>query len=141
MTAIVAPDVELIVVDFVRDHAQVVALGTVGVSTALPSAFDPKTDRHVTVAQTDAQMRNRRWTIESSLDVNCWAPTRAAASVLARTVYAALLQDLRGTSVDEGSVVNVEEQLGPQWLPDDTFPQPASRFVFSVLVAAHPPRT
>jgi hypothetical protein len=141
VTAIVAPDVELIVCDFLRDHADVVALGTVGVSTALPSTFAPGTDRYVTVTQTDAQMRNRRWTVEAAVDVNCWAPTRAQASELARTASAALLQGLRGTSHDEGDVVNVVEESGPQWLPDVTYPDPASRFVFAVLVAAHPPRS
>lgn len=137
----VPPDVELVVVDFLRADDDVTDLGTVHVSTALPSTFNPARDMYVTVTQTDSQMRNRRWTVDAAVDVNCWAPSRADASLLARTCSAVLLQSLRGSSHAEGDVVNVEEQSGPQWLPDVNYPEPASRFVFSVLVAVHPPRS
>lgn len=139
MVVHVAPDIERIVCDTLRDHAEVEALGTVGVSTALPATFDPATSRHVTVTQTDAETPNRWWRTTASLDLNCYAPTREAASLLARTVYAVLLHDVRGTTHSEGVVTNVTEENGPQWLPDPTYPSPASRFVCSVAVTAHPP--
>lgn len=135
MSVRVAPDIELIVADYLRAHTDVTALVGSRVSTDEPaSPVYPL----LLVEMSDGAYRDGRahWTFEATIDVECKAATKVAASLLARTALAALMECV-GYAHAQGHVVDVAEFTGPDWSPDTVRTPPQPRYEFSVLISAH----
>jgi len=64
---------------------------------------------------------------DDAIQVDCYAPTKDAASALARTVRAATWA-IRNDTVAAGTLMRGLEEIGPQWLPDSLPTIPVDRF-------------
>ena len=82
-----------------------------------------------------AAVRNRL--DAARLQAEAYGADEASASTTARTLLAALLA-MEGYTTASVTVTGVEEELGPQWLPDDVRTPATPRFVLGVSVYLHP---
>lgn len=132
------PYAEKIVSDFLRDHEAVVALGARVVSKPPPSRATP----WVRVTKLDA-LNDRRSTPEHLIDFllqfDCYASDDNGvpeASLLGRTVRAALHDDLPGTTLADAVVTSVRI-TGDTRLPDPSFEPARERVVLTAAIHIH----
>lgn len=71
-----------------------------------------------------------------SLQFSVWGATRGEASLVGRTLLAALLA-IRNHVTDEAVITGADEELGLGWEPDTKRNPPTPRFVFGVAVTVH----
>lgn len=122
----VLPDSVLALIQYYRARAEIAALvgASTNIGTALPANY----------AGTAFVMVNLAGGVgiwpaigDDALQVDCYAPTKDAASLLARTVRTATWS-IRNDTVAAGTLMSGSEELGPQWLPDSTPAFPLPRF-------------
>lgn len=132
------PYAEKLVSDFLRSHASVVALGARVVSKTPPATEEP----WVRVTRLDALNEERsrpEHLIDFMLQFDCYASAdngSPEASLLGRTVRAALHDDLPGTSVAD-AVVTAVRIAGDSRQPDTTFTPARERIALTAIVWAH----
>ncbi len=71
------------------------------------------------------------------IDFNAWSDEEETASLLIRTVRAAM-KAARGYTTGDAVVTSVTDVLAPQWLPDRERTPPTPRFVMSMAVVVRP---
>lgn len=128
------PDAELLVVDFLRDHADVAALVGIRITTELPP--NPVYPR-VTVQRIGGVPSIPGFLDSPRVEIAAWADKydKSVAHEVARTVEAAMLE-LPGTH-DLGVVTSViQDGLGPRWMPDE--PTDLPRYVMTFEFYVHP---
>ncbi|MFG2138025.1 hypothetical protein [Streptomyces sp. NPDC048650] len=114
---IVFPDVERLVVDHLKNRAE---LAGAVVDNRPPAGFDG-TQRAVLVSRTGGAWVDDLGLDRPLVDVEVYGPDKTAAHGLALAARAALLQ-ARGTSYGTAHVTDVVEADGPRWLPDYNHP-------------------
>lgn len=136
MTLALIPDIEKTVSRYLREHADIIALGARVVAT-------PPADRStpwVRVTQLDDQAvdgSRAEHLIEFMLQLDCYAGAsggKPEASTLARTVRAALAA-MPGTQ--NGVVVTGVQFLSGAYIPDTEFEPARERYIRTVTVWAH----
>lgn len=133
MTLRLLVDVEALVIDFLIDQADVKALVAGAVSQDAG-----KKHPHVRVSRIPGPgVANPAWLDSARLQIEARAAGRDAAIDVARTVQAALLQELPGQH-ETGVVTDVVEVMAPAWLPDPTNTPATPRYVSVIAVFAHP---
>lgn len=105
-TGILFPDAELSICAALRPHLD----GQVFVGNAVPN---PRRERMVVVNRDGGS--NDGVTDQPRIRIRCWAPTKQAATDLARLVVA-----LMPTLVGSGGIVRVDHQSGPYEVPDES---------------------
>ncbi|MGE3795110.1 MAG: hypothetical protein AB7I38_14445 [Dehalococcoidia bacterium] len=118
------PDVELLVIERIRD-----GLGSVHVGTDVPAAAAATSVRVQRVGGPRSQVLD-----QARILLEVRAPDRGDASDLTGQVRD-LLRRLPGAH-DEGTVTGVQEVGGPAWLPDPLTAAP--RFTLTALVMVKP---
>ncbi|TQF03931.1 hypothetical protein E6W39_18955 [Kitasatospora acidiphila] len=129
------PDVEEVFTQWLTAQS---ALSGVIVCTSLPITYDGsqrvvRLDRIGGAA--DYLMRIDR----PRLDVDCWGPSKAAASDLTALVRRLLLVDLiQGANLSQWScsISDVREDVGPQYLDEPDYP-PAGRYLMQITAVVH----
>jgi hypothetical protein len=124
------PDVELICCAWLDAHADIV----IPVSTELPSTSAwPR----LTLARIGGTPTVRRRLDAAQIQVSSWAATKQAARDNAALARATLIA-MEGYIHASGVVTGVDDDLGLSWLPDDSRDPTIPRYVFSLVVYAHP---
>ncbi|MFJ4701958.1 hypothetical protein ACIP5N_27735 [Streptomyces sp. NPDC088768] len=130
----ILPDVEALALSALR-----AALPGVRFVVDVPADWDAASSL-VAVHRVGGAAIDPRYVDRALLDVQCFGTNRRAASLLARTVRAALLDACRTqTATDEGSLSGFSEVTGP-WCtgPDET--GTLTRFIATYQVLARPAR-
>lgn len=136
----VLPDVEVLVVQFLLDQADVDDICGEQVVTTLPK--DNKTFPAVRVAQFDDRLVTTQplHVVRTSLQIDAWGGPKRLAKKLAETCRAALHASLRGVH-DEGVVTGIATS-GMRYLPDPSVPTENGaerpRWLFVATVTSHP---
>lgn len=114
------PDMEQELVDFLTTHPSLTGLHGGRVGTEL------RTD--LTAVQVTSLGGSMGWPWEGvpEFQISSWGGTKAQASLLDRTVAAAVF-DLDGTAVDGGRVTGVAVRLRALWSPDEQTGRPRYR--------------
>lgn len=142
----VMPDAVAVVLDYLRQSPRVtgcVNLGADRLSSRFPAVSEFP---WVTVQRIGGAMSVRQRLDRARLQVDTWGdpdPTAAGeqiASLLARTVRAQLLS-AAGWVHPDGVLCAVDEESGPQWLPDSSRTPATPRFTFTVAASIHPHTT
>ncbi|WAL73110.1 hypothetical protein OU787_17315 [Kitasatospora sp. YST-16] len=120
---IVMPDAVAVVTSYLRS-----ALASRGSAVPVVSRVPPTRPPSFVRVERVGGLRATPVTDRARLDVQCWAPTEAAAHDLA-ALARALLDDLPGVR-DGVTVYRVSEASSPMWLPDELTSTP--RFAFAV---------
>lgn len=128
----VLPDIELVVREWLVDHAAVDALVSGRIATSLPS--NP-TYPLLTYSRIGGIPAVRQRLDVARIQVRAWAMTRPAASSLARFTRAALL-DMEGQTVAGAFITAVNDDLGLAWLPDTVQTPPIPSYVLGVAIYA-----
>ena len=129
MTVPRLPDAEVLLVTFLADHPALSPLHGGRVGTGLDRARPALRITRVGRSPRDW------WEDAPELQVDAWAATQDQASVLIRTVIAAL-EDVDGLH-PEGAVRGHEVTLGPIWSPDPDTGQ--ARYLIDVALLTYPP--
>lgn len=125
------PDVEALLVAYLKAASAVTAIVGTRVSTELDDGF-PRvnltlvTGREIVATHLD----------EQQVQVDAYANDKATANLLARTVRAVLLAAAGVHS--RGVVTGVRTITPPRWTPDDSVTPPRPRYLFEVGVTLHP---
>ncbi len=110
---------------------------TINVDASWPVNYDGS-QRFVLVERVGgpmARQARQMWMDEPLIQVSCGAPNKAAAKDIAIAVRAAM--PLMYVSYTAGPVVaNVEELVGPLWLPDPKY-GPAGRYLIQYQLSIH----
>lgn len=136
MTLTVIPDVEALVGDYLRSHADIVALGA-NVATRTPAKF---TRPWVKITQLDDPTVNDSRSdhlIEYMLQLDCYAGSEGGtieASLLSRTVRAAL-SEMPG--VHDGVTVTGVRHVSAPRIPDTDFEPARERVARTEIVWVH----
>ncbi|MFF3767238.1 hypothetical protein ACFYYR_24530 [Streptomyces sp. NPDC001922] len=107
------PDVERLVVDHLKDRAE---LAGVTVDNRPPAGFNG-TQKAVLVSRTGGAWVDDQHLDQPLVDLEVYGPDKTAAHGVALAARAALLQ-ARGTTYGGAYVTDVVEADGPRWLPD-----------------------
>jgi hypothetical protein len=128
------PDVERMVVLYLRASSDVQALISQRVATELPAS---PTWPMATVTLISGEERLRLQLDAQRIQVDAWGGTKAQANLLIRTLRAVLLQ-MPSVTHDAGIVSMVHTLVGPQWLPDDTVNPARPRYLADFEIVVHP---
>ncbi len=129
----VLPDAEVLLVAFLAGHPQVSALVDGPSGPRVGTHLDSKLPA-IRVTRTGGTPPDY-WEDAPDLQVEAWADTQDEASVLVRTVIAAL-EEIDGEH-PEGAVRGHEVTLGPVWSPDFDTDQARYLVGLSLLTYAH----
>lgn len=129
----VLPDAELLAVGYLRGQAEVAAIVGTRVYTELPAA---PVFPLLTLHRFGGVPTVPRRLDAARVQVEAWAETKFAARALAATAQAALFE-MVGTFAS-GVVTGVSYDLGLTWSPDTDVEPPRPRYIFGVIVHAHP---
>lgn len=143
MTLHLAPNVQAILVQFLRDQAEVDELCDGRVGTVVPADPDLPFVRVVQFGQRANGGDGTNWATVAELQVDVWADTKADAWRTAATAHAAIVQRFVGTfdyGPDAAGTVTKCVAVGLRDLPDESYSPARSRWMFSVSVWAHPAR-
>lgn len=132
MTAVdVFPDVILMARAWLVSRSAVTALVGQRVSTRTTGVFpEVALERIGGVAPVRVRLDRAR------IQVSCWAADDITASLVARTVRAELHR-MENYVHATGVIGGVEDELGPQHLPDTARTPPTPRYVFTLAIHAH----
>lgn len=128
MALVLLPDAEVLVVAFLAAHPDLALLHAGEVGTALSN------ERPAIRVTRLPGPSNAPEEDTPELQVECWADTQDAASVLARSVVAAS-PELKGAH-PEGVVAGVEVTLGPTYQPDPDTEEP--RYLLRLGLLTYP---
>lgn len=135
MTLAVAADVELIVVTFLRDVAELDGV-------AIHTSFGPdQAWPAVRVLRLGGSRPHPAWVDTARVQIEGWSAriedggSKSEALYVAEAALAALAAGLPG-SYDDGVVTAAEVALAPAWSPDQTTDQP--RYVADMFITNHP---
>lgn len=132
----VLPDITALTIEMLQAHEGVGALELAGIAEELPADAQLPFLTVFAVAPT----RDRHWRGSSVQQFDVWwsgdGSQRDQANLIARTVEAALLEDGRNFSGDNGVIVQTESVISVRPLPDSSTER--HRFEFEVRIAAHP---
>lgn len=128
------PDIEALLVEYLKAHASVTAQVAQRVSTELPRS---PTFPLVSLNLVTGSEIVREHLDESVVDVFAWADEKAPANLIIRTVRAALIE-APSAPHPRGVVTSVRTLVVPRWFPDDTTPRPRPRYHASFGVTFHP---
>jgi hypothetical protein len=131
---VVLPDAEKVIRDYLLSVAQVTAL--IGQRVYTVSQSGPQYP-YVTIQRFGGIPTSRLRIDSASIQVDCWGNNQAEASLVARTVRAAL-HAAKSYVHQAGVITGVDDELGLSWQPDTTYATPKARFVFGVAVHLHP---
>jgi hypothetical protein len=112
-SSIVFPDVEQLVVDYLRNRTE---LAGVLVDNRTPAGFDG-TQRAVLVSRAGGVWVEDLHLDQALMDLEVYGPDKPAAHALANIARSALLS-VRGATVGSTLVTDAVEADGPRWLPD-----------------------
>ena len=144
MTALnLAPNVQAIVVQFLRDQDEIVDVCDGRVGTVVPADPDLPFVRVVQFGQRLNGGDGINWSTVAELQVDAWADVKADAWRAAATCHAALIERFRGVfdyGADVAGVVTKVSAHGLRDLPDSSYSPARPRWSFTVSVWAHPLR-
>lgn len=127
------PDVEALVVAYLKADASVAAIAGTRVSTKLAEAYP-----RVNVTLITGREVVREHLDEQHLQVDAYADDKADANLLARTVRAVLL-NAPSVPHARGVVTHVRTITPPRWLPDETAnDRPRYLAEYGITVHPHP---
>lgn len=130
MPLAVMADAVLVVVTYLKNQADVVAIVGTKVTTKIEAALP-----RLRVVRIGGILAVPRRLDGAHIQFDAWAATEADARGLAATAHAAMWEASNVTN--NGAVISgVEDTGGLQWLPDPTTNVP--RYVFSQRVYIHP---
>jgi hypothetical protein len=135
--AIILPDAVQLVRDGLLADVTVTGLVDTRVLSQLPSS---PTYPCVVIYRFGGKPPVREWVDQAQLQIDCWATDDIAASLVARTVRAAV-HNLEGYSNPTlGSISGVDDVEGPRWgIEDTSVPLTTTpRYVLTVAVYTHP---
>lgn len=135
MSTLLMPDVELLVFEYLRDHPDVDAIANGRVYRVTPANVGMEPFVRVHQFDSDNLVPNLQHFDAAFLQIDSYAGPQATASLLGRTVRAAL-QDLPGTYT--GAVVTGAKTEGWRYQPDTTFDTARARFIVDLTVWVHP---
>jgi hypothetical protein len=129
------PDVERLVIDFLKAQAEVTTLAPGGIDTEIPKhpVWPLLRVRRVAGASTSRP----RWVDRPVVQVEAYGGTRSEAHALADTTAAVLAARLEGVH-DAGVVTGVRFGTGPNPMPDSDYTPARPRWLFDVTVFIHP---
>lgn len=113
MPSIVFPDVEQLVVDYLRNRPE---LAGILVDNRTPAGFDG-TQRAVLVSRAGGVWVEDLQLDQPLVDLEVYGPDKPAAHSLANAARGALLS-MRGATIGSAVVTDAVEADGPRWLPD-----------------------
>lgn len=125
MTVALLPDAETVLVTWATANSDIIALVSGRVGTKLNGTLPA-----IRVTRIGDPPRDP-WEDDANLQVECWAANSVAASLLVRTVLAAL-PTIRNTSVSGGRVYTYSIGSGPFYSPDDPNVSTNARYIFTV---------
>ncbi|MEC4016408.1 hypothetical protein [Streptomyces sp. H27-D2] len=131
MTAISFPDVERLVVDHLKNRAE---LAGVIVDNRPPAGFNG-TQKAVLVSRVGGAWVDDLRLDQPLVDLEVYGPDKTAAHGVALAARSALFE-ARGTSYGGAIVTDVVEADGPRWLPDYNYPA-SSRYLSTVRLFIH----
>ena len=130
---VVMPDVPKVALDYLRTIPEVTTL-TPRISTQSPAT---PVYPYVTVQRVGGNEVVEFRLDRANLQLDAWGTNEAEASLVIRTVIAAL-KAARGYQHPTAVIAAAELVLSPQWIPDTTRTPPTPRFVASVALTVHP---
>lgn len=137
MANVVLPDVEQLVIDYLRASTEV---GTeVGDRVWPEKPADPPAEPYVLVQRLGGSVAVPRRLDAGRVQIDVYGGSRFACHRAARAIRAAMWEAHKATHA-VGVVTGVEEESGPSWLPDpvDTAGRRKPRYTQSLIVFAHP---
>jgi hypothetical protein len=129
---IVFPDVERLVVDSIKDRAE---LAGIVVDNKPPPGFNG-TQKVVLVSRAGGAWIDDQYLDQPLIDLECYGPDKTTAHGVSLRARAAVLA-LRGAGYGGAQVVDVAEMDGPRWLPDYHHAA-ASRYLATVRLLVRP---
>ncbi|MDF9814606.1 hypothetical protein [Streptomyces sp. SPB162] len=132
MSTIVFPDVERLVVDHLKNRAE---LAGVVVDNRPPAGFDG-TQKAVLVSRTGGAWADDLHLDRPLVDLEVYGPDKTTAHSVALSARAALLEVV-GTSYGGAFVADLAEADGPRWLPDYNRPN-GNRYLSTVRLSIRP---
>lgn len=134
LPAIVLPDAELAVLQYLRSRTEVTTL----VPSTRITTIRPKSPTYPLVLVKRIGGTSTAWNAidESAIQVDVIGGTRFACQKLARTVAAVLLA-IANDTVSEATLSSAYEEVGLQWMPDDVVVPPLPRYVARYRVLLH----
>jgi hypothetical protein len=144
MTVNLAPNVQAIIVQFLRDQDEVDELCDGRVGSVVPPDPDLPFVRVVQFGQRLNGGDGINWSSVAELQVDAWADVKETAWRTAATCHAVLIERFRGLfdyGPDVRGVVTKVSTHGLRDLPDGTYAPARPRWSFTVSVWAHPVRT
>lgn len=137
MTLTLLPNVEALVSEFLRDQAEVAAICSNRVYTALPANVGFPAVR---VVQYDTEFVTHQplWVAAPLLQIDCWADSKTVAWTLAATCMAALSERVEGGHTL--GVVSGVRFSGWSDQPDTDYEPAKPRFFFTAQLTVHPTR-
>jgi hypothetical protein len=128
------PDVEALVVAWLKAHPSVSALVGTRVATELPAA---PAWPFLTVTQIGGNELIADHLDDQYLQLMSWGDSKGQANLLIRTARAALIE-LRGENTSRGVVTDVRTTFTPFWQPDDSVSPPRPRYRCDFSLVCHP---
>ncbi|MFE4334260.1 hypothetical protein ACFRQM_34070 [Streptomyces sp. NPDC056831] len=132
MSILSFPDVERLVVDFLKDRTELA--GTV-VDNRPPAGFDG-TQKAVLVSRVGGAWVDDLHVDQPLVDLEVYGPDKATAHGIALAARACVLE-LIGTAYGTAVVTDVKEADGPRWLPDYNRPA-GNRYLATVRLSVRP---
>ncbi|WP_420034361.1 hypothetical protein ACN2WE_19185 [Streptomyces sp. cg28] len=132
MSVLTFPDVERLVVDFLKNRAE---LAGTTVDNRPPSGFDG-TQRVVLVSRTGGTWIDDLYLDHPVVDLEAYAADKTVAHTIALAARACV-HELAGTAYGTAFVTDVTEVEGPRWLPDYNRPA-ASRYLTRLQLSIRP---
>ncbi|MFI6057483.1 hypothetical protein [Streptomyces sp. NPDC051286] len=126
------PDAERLVVDFLKNRAELA--GTV-VDNRPPAGFDG-TQKAVLVSRVGGAWLDDQHLDQPLIDLEVYGPDKTAAHTIALAARACVLE-LAGTTYGTAVVTDVIEADGPRWLPDYNRPA-GNRYLGTVRLLIRP---
>lgn len=136
---ILLPDDEALVCGWLTARAEILATGA-AVADRLPGDYDGS-QPVITVARIGGAMdpaSGGQWLDRPRLDLSCWGKSKADAKDLARTVRALMAVARLDDHSAAGAVwSDTSEDVGPQWIPSDKYPE-SGRYLLQYSLLIHP---
>ncbi|GAA1358101.1 hypothetical protein [Streptomyces beijiangensis] len=131
MSILTFPDAERLVVDFLKNRAELA--GSV-VDNRPPAGFDG-TQKAVLVSRVGGAWVDDQHLDQPLLDLEVYGPDKTTAHAVALAARACVME-LAGTVYGTSAVSDVIETDGPRWLPDYNRPA-GNRYLFTVRLLLH----
>lgn len=136
MSVQLLPNAEALLVDFLRDQAEVTALCSQRIYTVLPNEHDTWPAVRVTRLGGRTITHVPLWLDAPFLQVDVWGGPKATAFTLTETIRAVIAERLAG--VHDHGVVTKAEFGGVAFLPDQTWEPARPRYSLDLTLYTHP---